>query len=106
MWNHNSFEMRPSLAWSETCHKPLFHPCVAFQQLFTFARLYVNITHLGGLFAGASLGWVNMGASAPISFEKRYNCTHRVLLKQRLKGNFHPLIEIPNSLFKYLAPVN
>ena len=27
MWNHNSFEMRPSLAWSETCHKPLFHPC-------------------------------------------------------------------------------
>ena len=36
MWNHNSFEMRPSLAPSETCQKPLFHPCVAFQQLFTY----------------------------------------------------------------------
>ena len=52
-------------------------------------------------FQGRRLGG-SMGAITTISFEKSYSCTHQFLLKQGLKGNLNPLIQIPKGLFSIL----
>ena len=43
-----------------------------------------------------------MGAITPIDFEKSLAAPMDFRWKQRLKGNLHPLIEIPNDLLGIL----
>ena len=43
-----------------------------------------------------------MGAITPIDFEKSLTAPMDFRWKQRLKGNLHPLIKIPNDLLGIL----